>query len=157
MATIAERLREALDRKNMKQAELSEVTGIGKSSISTYLSGEYEPKQKNIYKMAKALDVNEAWLMGEDVQPDRKQRIIQSEEIADLSEESLQVAKAYNAASPAVKFSVRKLLDIPEPVIQFGLAARDGEGDVITATKETVDAAAKERQRLLEDVDQPDL
>lgn len=157
MATIAERLREALDRKNMKQAELSEVTGIGKSSISTYLSGEYEPKQKNIYKMAKALDVNEAWLMGEDVQPDRKQRIIQSEEIADLSEESLQVAKAYNAAAPAVKFSVRKLLDIPEPVIQFSLAARDGEGDVITATKETVDAAAKERQRLLEDDDQPDL
>ena len=53
MATIAERLRDALDRKNMKQAELSEITGIGKSSISTYLSGEYEPKQKNIYKMAK--------------------------------------------------------------------------------------------------------
>lgn len=157
MATIAERLRDALDRKNMKQAELSEITGIGKSSISTYLSGEYEPKQKNIYKMAKALDVNEAWLMGEDVPPDRKQRIIQSEEIADLSEESLLVVKAYNTASPAVKFSVRKLLDIPEPVIQFGLAARDGEGDVITATKETVDAAAKERQRLLEDDDQPDL
>lgn len=157
MATIAERLRDALDRKNMKQAELSEITGIGKSSISTYLSGEYEPKQKNIYKMAKALDVNEAWLMGEDVPPDRKQRIIQSQEIADLSEESLLVVKAYNTASPAVKFSVRKLLDIPEPVIQFGLAARDGEGDVITATKETVDAAAKERQRLLEDDDQPDL
>ena len=40
--------------------------------ISTYLRGSYIPKQKNIYKMAKALNVNEAWLMGEDVDPTRQ-------------------------------------------------------------------------------------
>lgn len=67
MATIAERMREALNLRGMKQTELVELTGIGKSSISTYLSGEYEPKQRNIYKIAEALRVNEAWLMGFDV------------------------------------------------------------------------------------------
>ena len=67
MDTIASRLRTALEMRGMKQAELVELTGIGKSSISTYLRGSYIPKQKNIYKMAKALNVNEAWLMGEDV------------------------------------------------------------------------------------------
>lgn len=67
MDTIAHRLQIALDLRGMKQSELVEITGIGKSSISTYLSGRYEPKQRNIYKMAKALNVNEAWLMGEDV------------------------------------------------------------------------------------------
>ena len=67
MDTIASRLRTALEMRGMKQAELVELTGIGKSSISTYL-----PKQKNIYKMAKALNVNEAWLMGEDVDPTRQ-------------------------------------------------------------------------------------
>lgn len=67
MDTIANRLRAALELRGMKQAELVELTGIGKSSISTYLRGSYIPKQKNIYKMAKALNVNEAWLMGEDV------------------------------------------------------------------------------------------
>lgn len=51
----------------MKQADLVALTGIGKSSISTYISGEYEPKQKNLYRLAKALEVNEAWLMGYDV------------------------------------------------------------------------------------------
>ena len=70
MATIAARIREAMERKGIKQSELVSMTGIGKSSISTYLSGEYEPKQRNIYKIA-ALDVNEAWLMGEDVPMDR--------------------------------------------------------------------------------------
>lgn len=41
--------------------------------------------------------------------------------------------------------------------IQFEMAARNGEGCTIKTSKENVDAAAKERQRLLEDDDQPDL
>lgn len=71
MATIAERIREALSIRDMRQTDLVEKTGIGKSSISTYLSGAYEPKQRNIYKLAEALNVNEAWLMGADVPIDR--------------------------------------------------------------------------------------
>lgn len=71
MASIAERMKEALNLRGMKQSELVAKTGIGKSSISTYLSGEYEPKQRNIYKIAEALGVSEAWLMGFDV-PMRK-------------------------------------------------------------------------------------
>lgn len=71
--SIAERLQKALDLRGMKQSELSEKTGIGKSSISTYLTGAYEPKQRNIYKMAKVLNVNETWLMGFDVPMERQQ------------------------------------------------------------------------------------
>lgn len=71
MSTTSERLRQALSLRNMKQSELSERTGIGKSSISTYLSGAYLPKQRNIYKMAQVLDVDEAWLMGLDVPMER--------------------------------------------------------------------------------------
>lgn len=67
MATTSQRIKEALNIRGMKQADLVEKTGIGKSSISTYISGEYNPKQKNLYKIAKALHVNEAWLMGLDV------------------------------------------------------------------------------------------
>lgn len=67
MSTIAERLKKAMDAAQMTQTELAKRTGIGKSSISTYLSGSYEPKQKNIYRMALALGVNEAWLMGADI------------------------------------------------------------------------------------------
>ena len=74
MDTIARRLQMALDIMNMKQSDLVETTGIGKSSISTYLSGKYEPKQRNIYKMAKALNINEAWLMGEDVPMERDEK-----------------------------------------------------------------------------------
>ena len=44
MATIANRIKEAMTIRGMKQVDLVSLTGIGKSSISTYLSGEYEPK-----------------------------------------------------------------------------------------------------------------
>ena len=67
MNIVAERLKKAMELRGMRQVELSEKTGIGKSSLSVYMSGDYKPKQSNLYKLAKALDVNPAWLMGEDV------------------------------------------------------------------------------------------
>ena len=72
MDSIANRMKIAMSNLNISQAELVKRTGIGKSSISTYLTGEYEPKQKNLYKIALALNVNEAWLMGLDVPMERK-------------------------------------------------------------------------------------
>ena len=76
MDSTANGIKQALHLRDMRQANLVNLTGIGKSSISTYISGEYEPKQKNIYKIAKALDVSEAWLMGLDVPMERKEPAI---------------------------------------------------------------------------------
>lgn len=64
MKSFAERLRLAMKRVDMKPVELCEKTGIGKSSISQYLSGEYEPKQKKLYRLAEALAVSPSYLMG---------------------------------------------------------------------------------------------
>jgi len=70
MSIISERIQEALYAKDMKQSDLVEKTGISKSSISTYISGAFEPKQKNLYKIAKALNVDPSWLIGNDVPMD---------------------------------------------------------------------------------------
>ena len=67
IASISQRLREALDATGKKQADLVRETGLDRGAISSYLSGKYEPKQKAIFKMAQALDVSEAWLLGYDV------------------------------------------------------------------------------------------
>ena len=71
MKTISERIKEGLEIRELKQADLVNLTGISKGALSSYVSGSYEPKQKNIYKIAKALDVNEAWLMGHDIPMER--------------------------------------------------------------------------------------
>lgn len=61
------RLQKAMNIRNIKATELSEKANIPKSAISQYLSGLYEAKQKSIFKLAKVLNVSEAWLMGLDV------------------------------------------------------------------------------------------
>lgn len=52
--------------RGLKQSDLVHMTGIGKASISSYVSGTYTPKQANITKIAKALNVNVLWLGGTD-------------------------------------------------------------------------------------------
>lgn len=72
MKTTAERLKEAMEIRNMKQSEIIEKTGISKGALSSYVSGKYIPKQTNTYKIAQALNVDAAWLMGYDVQMEPK-------------------------------------------------------------------------------------
>ncbi len=69
--TFSNRLNTAMRIRNIKATELSEKTGIAKSSLSEYINGKYEAKQDGVYLLAKALDVNEAWLMGLDVPMER--------------------------------------------------------------------------------------
>ncbi len=73
VATCADRIKEALYIKGMKQSDLCRLTQIPKSALSQYISGAYEPKQDRIYLMSQALNVSETWLMGLDVPMERQQ------------------------------------------------------------------------------------
>ena len=70
-AETKDRIRQALEIRGIKQSELVERTGIDKGQMSSYLSGKYKPRQKNIDLIAQTLSVNEAWLMGFDVPMER--------------------------------------------------------------------------------------
>lgn len=71
MESIASRIRKAMDARGKKQADLMRETGLDRGAISSYLAGKYEPKQKAIFKLARALDVSEAWLLGHEVPMER--------------------------------------------------------------------------------------
>ena len=83
-ATLSQRLREALTVSGKKQADLVRETGLDRGSISSYLSGKYEPKQKAIYKMARALNVSESWLLGYDVPMHRTDEQKKNDQLAQL-------------------------------------------------------------------------
>ena len=70
-AGSAERIREAMDAKGITQAELAASSGLSRSSISRYLSGQMEPKPKAIALLARELNVTEMWLWGYEVPQDR--------------------------------------------------------------------------------------
>lgn len=66
-STTSERLAELMDYYNINQADLIKRTGIPKSSMSMYVSGQRKPPQNKLTVIAEAYNVDEAWLMGYDV------------------------------------------------------------------------------------------
>ncbi|MCQ1452065.1 LexA family transcriptional regulator [Staphylococcus aureus] len=72
MNSFKDRLKQIMYERKISQSELSRRTGIGRNSISDYLNGKYEAKQDKVFELAKALNVNEAWLMGFDISKNRK-------------------------------------------------------------------------------------
>lgn len=73
VASVASRLKEAMDNAGKSQADLARETGISKATLSRYLSGQFEPKQIAVNKLAVALNVAEMWLWGCDVPMTKKE------------------------------------------------------------------------------------
>lgn len=65
--TFQHRFIQAMEIRGMRQVDVAEKSGLDKAQISQYKTGKYEPMQDALYKLATALNVNVAWLMGHDV------------------------------------------------------------------------------------------
>ena len=74
-STTAKRLAEYMEIHKKRQVDILEMlkphceelgVKIGKSEISQYLSGKFEPGSEKIYLLSVALGVNTLWLMGYD-------------------------------------------------------------------------------------------
>lgn len=60
-----------MDIKNINQVDLCQRTGIPKSSMSMYLSGEMKPEAEQTISNCRKFNISEAWLMGYDVPMER--------------------------------------------------------------------------------------
>lgn len=69
MDTFAVRLKCAMDKAGMKQAELAEKIGAPRSAISQYLSGKNAPSKERLQALADATGVSPGFLSGEEVLP----------------------------------------------------------------------------------------
>lgn len=68
--SFANNLKTAMEQRNMSQSELCALAGVGKSSISQYLSGKNIPKPAVMQKLADALETSVEYLKGGNVSPD---------------------------------------------------------------------------------------
>lgn len=101
MATISERIKAALEMRNMKQSDLVARTGINKGSLSCYISGKYIPKNGNIFLMAKALNVSDRWLMGFDEPIERNEAELPFSDTENV--EVGEMLKLFHDASPEMR------------------------------------------------------
>lgn len=119
IATIPDRLQEALTLAGKKQADLVRETGLDRGSISSYLSGKYEPKQKAIYKMAKVLNVNEAWLMGYDVPMARSIESKKNDQLAQLIVKMRTDEAFYNTVAELATLSEKQFQSVRQLIAAF--------------------------------------
>jgi transcriptional regulator with XRE-family HTH domain len=64
---LKDRLVKAMEARGLRAVDLVEKTGIPKTTISYYTSGTTVPRADKLYKLARVLNVSEAWLLGYDV------------------------------------------------------------------------------------------
>jgi transcriptional regulator with XRE-family HTH domain len=63
--TFGQRLRETRIRAGMSQSDLEEISGIPKARLSRYENGHVAPSIQTLERLAKALKVSEASLLGD--------------------------------------------------------------------------------------------
>ena len=106
MESIKNRIKEGMRMRKISAAQLAKMSGVSEASISNYLNDKVKPKTNNIQKLAYALEVNEAWLMGYDVAPDADYDVVfKSDEVQQSKQETSEnYGKLY-------KNIIRKLMD----------------------------------------------
>ena len=89
----SDRLKKLMDERKLKQVDILNLSlpyckkyniKMNKSDISQYVSGKVEPSQEKLVVLGMALNVSEAWLMGFDVSPIRKDNSKEAEKDVDL-------------------------------------------------------------------------
>lgn len=89
----SDRLKKLMDERKLKQVDILNLSlpyckkyniKMNKSDISQYVSGKVEPSQEKLVVLGMALDVSEAWLMGFDVSPMRKDKEANAKDDIDL-------------------------------------------------------------------------
>lgn len=67
MESFHSRLKQALELKGMKQADLAKVMDTGRSTVSQWINGRNETSSATALKIAQKLNINPVWLVGADV------------------------------------------------------------------------------------------
>ena len=80
-SSAAERIQQVMDEQGLKQVDVLDLAKpyckkygftLGKTALSQYITGKFEPRKGRLKVLALALNVSEAWLLGYDVPKERE-------------------------------------------------------------------------------------
>lgn len=63
MMMLHERIKQKLDEKQLKQADIARATGKSTAAVAKWMSGQNTPKTESLIKIAKLLGVSQEWLL----------------------------------------------------------------------------------------------
>lgn len=106
LESIAERLMRSMKENNVTYVELAKATGISKSALQRYATGETEKiPLDRLESIAIAIGVSAAYLMGWE---DKKELVEHKPD--ELSSEDSELIKAFHSAPEATQEAIRLLL-----------------------------------------------
>lgn len=122
--TTSERLQQILKERNIKQSDILEAckpicekhgVKLQKSDLSQYISGKVIPSQDKLTVLGLALNVNEVWLMGYDVPPDRNAfEIIKNckSHMINITKFEAEIIKSYRLQPENIKKGICNMLNV---------------------------------------------
>lgn len=119
IAELKDRLREALDIRQMRAVDLMERAEVPKSAISFYLAGKSKPKADRLYKIAQVLDVNETWLLGYDVPMARTAENKKNDQLAKLIVKMRSDVDFYNTVSALAELNEKQYQGVKQLIAAF--------------------------------------
>lgn len=128
---IGERIKQIRINKKMTQKEVAEKCGFADSALRKYESGLINPKFETVSKIATALGVTPAYLMGIETSEDKE--VLTDELIAQTDGEK-KVLTNYRSLDDTGKNRVDDYLD--DLVKVYGLVKRPIQGGCVVTTKD---------------------
>lgn len=119
VAELKDRLREALEKREIRAIDLSRQTGVPKGAISYYLLGKSTPKADRLFIICKALGVSEAWMLGYDVPMDRTPTQKKNDDIVEVIAKMRVDEDFYNLVGLLTKLSPAQYESIKQLLIAF--------------------------------------
>lgn len=119
VSELKDRLKEALEARQMRAVDLVEKADVPKSAISFYLAGKSKPKADRLYKIAQALDVSETWLLGYDVPMHRTPAQQKNDQLAKLIVKMRTDADFYNTVVALSNLNEKQYRGIKDLIAAF--------------------------------------
>lgn len=116
---LKDRLSEAMELRGLRSVDLVEMTGIPKVTISYYLSGKTVPRSDKLYKLAQALNVSEAWLLGYEVGMLRTENQRKNDQLAKLVARLRSDERFYNTVSALGELTESQYKSIEQLIAAF--------------------------------------
>ena len=119
ISNTSKRLREIMTMRALRQVDIVNKCQpycrkyhimINKADISIYLKGTVVPNQGKLFILGKALNVNEAWLMGYDVPMDKPPQDSSPDSV--VSDENRELLVEVERLDPAQKDLLRQYLEL---------------------------------------------
>jgi transcriptional regulator with XRE-family HTH domain len=118
-AELKDRLKEALELRQMRAVDLTEKTGVPKSAVSFYLAGKSKPKADRLYKIAQALDISEAWLLGYNVPIARTDEQKKNDQLAKLIVKMRMDNDFYNTVAKLAELNEKQYRGVQQLIAAF--------------------------------------